>query len=201
MAQGQRKPGPFRFVFAGQLIPRKRVDWLVNALANLKDSAFELWIVGASPEEPVLRTYAASKLGNRVRWLGQLSLTDVPAVMAQTDCLVLPSVHDGWGAVVSESLMVGTPVVCSDVCGVAGAVHASGLGGVFPVNNQATLTHLLANELAQGTVTADARRKLAAWATCLGAAVGARHLQEILIYKPAGNHAHPVALWERPNSK
>ena len=30
--------------------------------------------------------------------------------------MVLPSYFDGWGAVVSESLMVGTPVICSDQC-------------------------------------------------------------------------------------
>lgn len=194
-AQDQRKPGPFRFVFAGQLIPRKRVDWLVDALAGLTDQAFELWIVGAGPEEPALRTFAASKLGNRVRWLGQLPLTDMPAVMAQADCLVLPSVHDGWGAVASEALMVGTPVVCSDACGVAGAVQASGRGGVFPVNDKAVFIRLLGNQLAQGVVTDEARRQLAMWATCLGAATGAAYLQEILTCEVADCSGRPVAPW------
>ena len=35
----------------------------------------------------------------------------------QADNLVLPSSHDGWGAVTTEALMVGTPVICSDTCG------------------------------------------------------------------------------------
>ena len=56
VASDLRKPGPFRFVFAGRLIPLKRVDWLINALAGLTDQAFELWIVGAGSEEPALRT-------------------------------------------------------------------------------------------------------------------------------------------------
>ncbi|MBK8317252.1 MAG: glycosyltransferase family 4 protein [Betaproteobacteria bacterium] len=67
------------------------VDWLVNALAGLTDQSFELWIVGAGAEEPALRTLAARKLDNRVRWLGQLSPPEVPVVMAQADCVVLPS--------------------------------------------------------------------------------------------------------------
>lgn len=196
-ADGQRKPGPFRFVFAGQLIQRKRVDWLVNALASLTDQSFEFWIVGTGTEEPALRPLAARKLGDRVRWLGQLPLSEVPAVMAQADCLVLPSVHDGWGAVASEALMTGTPVVCSGACGVAGAVQASGVGGVFPVNNSVSLAHLLADQLAQGTVSDEARRRLAAWATCLGATAGAGYLLEILAYQTTGRGVQPVAPWLR----
>jgi hypothetical protein len=82
-------------------------------------------------------------------WGSYLS-TEVPRAMAQADCLVLPSIHDGWGAVASESLMVGTPVVCSDACGVAGVVQASGVGGVFPVKDKdvAWSTCLLPNCLA-----------------------------------------------------
>lgn len=191
----QRKPGPFRFVFVGRLVSLKRVDWLINTLADLTDSVAELWVVGAGPEEPALRLLAARRLGNQVRWLGQLPLTEVPVVMAQADCLVLPSVHDGWGAVASEALMVGTPVVCSDACGVAGAVQASGRGGVFPVNDKAVFIRLLGNQLAQGVVTDEVRRQLAMWATCLGAATGAAYLQEILTCEVAGCSGRPVAPW------
>jgi glycosyltransferase involved in cell wall biosynthesis len=194
-AQVKRKPGPFRFVFAGQLIPRKRVEWLVNALAGLTAQPFELWVVGAGPEEPALRTLAAGKLGNRVRWLGQLSLPDVPAVMAQADCLVLPSIHDGWGAVASEALMVGTPVVCSDACGVAGVVTASGAGGVFPANDRAAFQKLLGVQLAAGIVDADGRRALKEWASCLGSGAGAEYLQQILTSPADHQSGKAVAPW------
>ena len=194
-AQSQREPGSFRFVFAGQLIPRKRVDWLINALAGLADQAFELWIVGTGPDESALRSLATSRLGNRVRWLGQLSLPDVPAIMAQADCLVLPSVHDGWGAVASEALMVGTPVICSDACGVAGVVRASGVGGVFAVGDRAALLRLLSDQLAFGMVANEARRQLAGWANCLGADAGALYLQKILESQTLGRNMSPVAPW------
>lgn len=191
----QRQPGPFRFIFAGQLIPRKRVDWLVNALAGVTDKSFELWVVGAGPKESVLKTLAAGKLGNRVRWLGQLPLPEVPAVMAQADCLVLPSAHDGWGAVASEALMAGTPVVCSDACGVAGVVANSGCGGVFPVENLVALIKLLAHQLAQGPVQASRRQKIANWALCLGASAGAKYLHEILAFDQHRDGERPAAPW------
>lgn len=191
-----RKSGPFRFVFVGQLIPRKRVDWLINALGNLTNSAFELWIVGAGTENVVLRNLAATTLGNRVFWYGQLPLPNVPAVIAQADCLVLPSIHDGWGAVASEALMAGTPVVCSDACGVAAVVKESGHGGVFSVNDEFELIRLLSDQIALGVVTDDARQNLATWATVLGAAAGADYLQKIFTHKLAGNHHHLYAPWE-----
>lgn len=195
VAQSPREPGPFRFMFVGRLIALKRVDWLLNALAKLTDQSFELWVVGAGPEESVLKTLAAGKLADRVRWLGQLPLPDVPAVMAQADCLVLPSVHDGWGAVASEALMAGTPVVCSDACGVAGVVQASQTGGVFPVNDRLALVRLLASQLAQGAIEDGKRRDLASWATCLGADAGALYLQEILESKDFNSGVHPGAPW------
>lgn len=195
VSQTPRQPGLFRFMFAGRLIALKRVDWLINALAELTDKSFELWVVGTGREESVLKNLAVGKLANRVRWLGQLPLPDVPTVMAHADCLVLPSVHDGWGAVASEALMVGTPVICSDTCGVAGVVRASETGGVFPANDRLALGHLLASQLAQGVIHDVKRRDLASWATCLGANAGALYLQEILESKNLNASLRPGAPW------
>lgn len=194
LVRSERAPGPFRFVFAGQLIPLKRVDWLINALAGLADTAFELWVVGAGPEESALRALAGHALCDRVRWLGQLPLPEVPAVMAQADCLVLPSVHDGWGAVVSEALMAGTPVICSDACGAAGVVRASGLGGVFGSADRAALSRLLAEALGKGPLPRAERGALAEWAGCLGGRAGAAYLLQILDHAD-GRSARPLPPW------
>ncbi len=189
-----REPCSFRFVFAGQLIARKRVDWLLNALAALAEHDFELSIVGSGPEEPALRALSANKLGDRVRWLGSLPMTEVPATMAQADCLVLSSVHDGWGAVISESLMTGTPVVCSDACGAAGVVHASGVGGVFPRDRDDVLRAMLNEQMKNGPIDAARRVRLSAWATSLGASAGARYLLNILDHANNGS-SRPLPPW------
>ena len=192
-----RAPGPFRFIFAGQIIRRKRVDWLFNALADFKNKDFELWIVGAGPEEASLRELSKNALAEKTRWIGQLPLPEVPAVMAQADCLVLPSVHDGWGAVASEALMVGTPVVCSDACGVAGVVRKAGYGGVFPVSDLNHLRTLLAERLGHGPIQAKLRKEIADWAKCLGADAGADYLQKILLWSQQGNGPRPIAPWDK----
>lgn len=188
---------PFRFLFAGRLIELKRIELLLHALAKMKDNAFELAVVGSGPLERRLHAMADRLLPGRVHWLGRRPIDEIPTLMAEADCLVLPSRHDGWGAVVSEALMVGTPAICSDACGAAGVVRASGCGGVFEKGDIAGLSVLLHHMIIQGRQTSDSRRKLAAWARCLGTHAGARYLDAILTHQASIDAtARPHAPWE-----
>lgn len=170
----------FRFIFVGQFIKRKRLDLLLDALHRIADQDFELALIGSGPLEPTLKAIAVECMPGCVHWLGRLPLNQVPAKIAKADCLVLPSRHDGWGAVVSEALMVGTPVICSSTCGSAGVVHASGQGGVFTSGDRGELMEHLARAVARGCVQEPDRIALADWATCLGAKAGAAYLANIL---------------------
>ena len=127
-----------------------------------------------------MRAKAAAAFGPRLEWLGQLPMHEARQRMATADCLVLPSRHDGWGAVVSEALMAGTPAICSDRCGAAEVVLASGVGGVFPAGDQKALEAQLMQQITEGQRTANQRAALAQWARSLGAEAGARYLLAIL---------------------
>ena len=184
----------FQFIYVGQLIERKRVDDLISALVQLDREDVELTIVGNGPLENELRQQAKRFLPGRVRWLGQLPMSEIPALVAQADCLVLPSRHDGWGAVISEALMVGTPVVCSDACGASIAVRASGVGSVFPANHRPALRAALAEQIQSGKWSEHKRAQLSAWAACLNAGSGAEYLQKILNYDQLSSE-RPSAPW------
>ena len=188
--------GPFRFVFVGQFIERKRLDLLISALATLKRDDVELVVVGSGPLERELQSFAEKTWPGHVRWLGRLPLGEVPQVMAHADCLVLPSRHDGWGAVVSEALMVGTPAICSDACGAAEVVRASGVGGVFRSGDLMSLVQALDAALAAGKPQESDRRALANWARCLGASAGAEYLRAIVQHSQ-GAGPRPAPPWER----
>jgi glycosyltransferase involved in cell wall biosynthesis len=185
---------PFRFLYVGQYIKRKRIDLLINALAMLPNQEFELTLVGCGPLQESLRTLASKRIPGRTRWLTTQPMDEIPALMANADCLVLPSRHDGWGAVVSEALMVGTPAICSDSCGAAGVVQLSGSGGVFPSGDVMALTKLLCCALAKGRQTTDMRLRLATWSRCLGASAGAHYLEAILHHTQDGGR-RPEATW------
>jgi glycosyltransferase involved in cell wall biosynthesis len=191
------EPGPFRFLFVGQFIERKCLGLLVNALASMPTRDFELVVVGTGPLEAALRAAAEEALPGSVRWLGRLPSHEVPAVMAQADCLVLPSRHDGWGAVISEALMVGTPVICSDACGAAEVVRASRTGGVFKRGDERGLRACLEKRMREGRLTDDARADLTTWSRSLGDQAGAAYLLEILAHHD-GHQPRPLPPWLRP---
>jgi glycosyltransferase involved in cell wall biosynthesis len=170
----------FRFVFVGQFVTGKRLDLLISALALLRRSDVELVVIGSGPLERKLRAAAEAALPGRVRWIGRLLMNEVPEAVAQADCLVLPSRHDGWGAVVSEALMVGTPSICSDRCGAAGVVRASGHGGVFRNGDVSDLREQIVRVLDSGPLPRSKREALAAWARCIGANAGATYLRAVL---------------------
>lgn len=175
------EPGaPFRFVFVGQFIERKRLELLIAALAEIERDGLELVVIGTGPDEASLEALARQRLGHAVRWIGKLPQGQVPAYLAGADCLVLPSRHDGWGAVVSEAMMAGTPAICSDSCGAAAVVRASGRGGVFESGDKAALIARLREARDAGPVTGEQRADLSRWARCIGSEAGADYLLDIL---------------------
>tara|TARA_B100000787_G_scaffold148164_1_gene119528 strand:+ start:364 stop:1503 length:1140 start_codon:yes stop_codon:yes gene_type:complete len=183
----KNKKRPFRFIYVGNLSYNKKVSLIIKAIAALELQEIEFWIVGAgvrnNTEEQRLRSLSNLLLPKKVFWLGVLPIKQISNVMLKADCLVLPSLHDGWGAVVSEALMVGTPVVCSDKCGSSAVVEASGVGSVFSTNNQKALMDSLNNQYEKGLVSSKQRQKIMKWSRCLGASSGAKYLESILNFK------------------
>jgi glycosyltransferase involved in cell wall biosynthesis len=121
-------------IFVGQLIERKGVDLLLQALASLPGEypGLRLSIVGGGAERESLEgTAARLGIAGRVAFEGVISSDQVPARIARADLLVLPSRWDGWGLVVNEALMAGVPVLVSDGCGASGLVRDGRSGYVF----------------------------------------------------------------------
>ncbi len=172
--------GPVRFIFVGQFISIKRLDWLIEGLAAIGSREFELLVIGSGPLEHVLQQRATDILGERLTWIGRLPSDEVRGYIAEADCLVLPSSYDGWGAVVSEALISGTPVICSNACGSAGVVENSGVGGVFDADDFGGLQALLENTVAAGRVAGEKRRQLRDWSEAITSEAGAQYLIDIV---------------------
>lgn len=191
----QKQTNSFRVGFVGQLVKLKRVDLLIEALATNDFNQVSLVVVGTGPLEKKLKLLCDKKLNHlSIEWLGKLPLSQARKNISGIDCLVLPSDYDGWGVVVSEALMAGVPVICSDGCGASLAVRASGLGGVFPSGDYTALRQLLIKVKSDGQLNYKKKKHLADWAKCLGANSGANYLGEILdsVYKGT---ARPTPPW------
>lgn len=124
-------------VFVGRLIPLKRVDLLLEAIA-LCDGV-HLTVVGDGPERDRLVALAARlAVADRVQFLGALSHEAVLGELARAHVLVMASEHEGLPHVALEALVMGTPVVASPAGGTA-EVILDGANGrlVDPVSAEA----------------------------------------------------------------
>ena len=173
----------YRFIFVGQLIKRKKVDLLIDCISSLNINNIELWIVGDGPEKENLYSRAKLSLQNQITWLGTVQMSKIPNIMNQADCLVLPSKHDGWGAVASEALMLGIPVICSSSCGASSIVKSSGFGGVFFSNNKNSLKKKLIKQYKNGKLDVKTKKKIIKWSSCISNYKGAEYLADIILKK------------------
>ena len=182
-------------LFVGSLIALKRVHLIIDALRSLPKK-ITLDIVGDGPLRNKLEKQADAFAPGRVNFHGTRPMSEIAGFMASADCLVLPSDHDGWGAVISEAMLAGTPVVCSDRCGASVAVRASGRGQVFETFAPNACTQALRKQVSAGLVTTIDRAKLAAWAKCLAEPAGAAYLDRIIAHLRRGA-PRPQPPWEQ----
>lgn len=184
----------FRLLFVGSLIPRKRPHLVIKALSELpKDVTVD--IVGDGPMRDELEGIAAT-LPDRVFFHGTQRMSDIHSFMLRSDCLVLPSLFDGWGAVISEAMICGTPVICSDNCGASMVVEASGNGAVFPTFSEARCFEAINAQVTKGPISASHRNELSDWATCLTYTAGASYLERVITALRSGG-ALPEAPWNQ----
>jgi glycosyltransferase involved in cell wall biosynthesis len=136
---GERTPV---VLFAAKLIPVKRCDFLVSAFARSSTPAV-LVIVGTGPLEPQVRALAERVAPNRVRFVGFVNQSLMPAAYALGDLFVLPSSQEPWGLAVNEAMCLGRPVVVSDQVGAAPDLVTDENGWVFPARDLERLTGII----------------------------------------------------------
>ena len=123
-----------RLVVVGRLVPYKRVDLVIQALARLVPHRpdLELLVIGRGPEHERLVELAAD-LGvtDRVRFAGHLPThSDVLREVAASTVFVSASEIEGFGIAVVEASALGCPIVVSDIP-VFDEVTAGGTGGLL----------------------------------------------------------------------
>lgn len=187
-----------RFLYVGELTDRKGVDLLLRALGRLVHDEWSLEVIGDGPRSDALRTLT-STLGitDRVRWHGTLPNAVVRSRMEEVDCLVLPSRHDGWGAVVNESLLAGTPVLVSDGAGSSDLIQGDRIGDVFRAGSIEELSGLLRSRVRRGSLTTSQRRAIRGWAeTYVSPTAGTQYLLSILRFTfEDGGLSRPTPPW------
>lgn len=141
------KKSYFSLIFVGQLIERKGIFTLLEAIEKLFEThqSFHLSIIGSGILKGDIQHFIKTKnLQNVVELLGVIDYQNVPKHIAKADLLILPSIFDGWGIVVNEALQNGIPALVSDQCGAKELIINEKNGLIFEANNVNDLAEKLA---------------------------------------------------------
>jgi glycosyltransferase involved in cell wall biosynthesis len=107
-------------LFCAKLQPWKRPGDLLRAFADANLSNALLLIAGEGPLRAQLESEAAALgIAARVRFLGFVNQSQLPAVYTSADLMVLPSEYEPFAVVVNEAMCCGCPVAASDHVGAA----------------------------------------------------------------------------------
>jgi glycosyltransferase involved in cell wall biosynthesis len=107
-------------LFCAKLQFWKRPGDLLRAFAEAKLSDALLVIAGEGPLRPELESQAAALgIAARVRFLGFVNQSQLPAVYTAANLMVLPSEYEPFAVVVNEAMCCGCPVAASDHVGAA----------------------------------------------------------------------------------
>ncbi|MCC6604416.1 MAG: glycosyltransferase family 4 protein [Anaerolineae bacterium] len=142
VADRAQQPGPLRLLFVGNLIERKGLHVLLEAVAGLPTSEWMLEVVGDTAVTPrytqkVQQHITRLGLEHNITWHGPRNDEALAAHLAQSHLLVVPSSYEGFGIVYLEGMAFGLPAIA----GRGGAAHEIITDGVngFLVEDAATL--------------------------------------------------------------
>ncbi len=151
-------------LFVGRIEPLKGLDVLIDAISLMhrhgvqEHSPFCLAVIGGEPDEnseandnlEMSRIKAMTEkagLGDLVTFLGKKSQDSLPYYYSAAEAVVVPSQYESFGMVALEAMACGTPVVASQVGGLAYLVQDGVTGFTVPVDEPAELARRLTSLL------------------------------------------------------
>ena len=172
------KPEHRMILFVGRIEPLKGVDTLLQAMSclQLKEAQrpVHLAIIGgdpsASPEEMTVEMARLQKLcevlglDQSVVFLGKRDQDKLPYYYSAAEVLVMPSHYESFGMVALEAMACGTPVIASEVGGLAYLVRDGETGFTIPAEEPDTLCEKLSWLLNDPELHATMSRKAAEYA-------------------------------------
>lgn len=119
--------GPPKVLFVGQATSRKGFEHLLNVWKSSDHRGAELHIVSGGAAK-----FETEHSDTSITWHGRLSFAALVELMNKADLLVLPSIAEGFGHVLLQSLSCGTPILCSDATAGPDLLDGWESGFIFP---------------------------------------------------------------------
>jgi glycosyltransferase involved in cell wall biosynthesis len=122
----------FTLLYVGQMIPRKGIQEMANALATLdvaESARLSLLLIGGKLSPALEHAFAST--GVKYRCLPFVQPEDLIRYYAAVDAFVLPTLSDEWGIVLNEAIAAGLPVIASPYAGATTDLVQNGVNGVI----------------------------------------------------------------------
>ncbi len=156
--------GKLRVLFVGALSQAKGLGYLLEAVARLEDE-IEFTLIGRR----VSPTIPAAALLENYRWIPSLPHDELVREMGRHDVLVLPSLHEGFGLVMSEAMSQGLVVITTPHTAGPDLLTDGVDGFVVPIRSAAAIEEKLAllvrepNRLRAMQAAAQEKARLCTW--------------------------------------
>jgi glycosyltransferase involved in cell wall biosynthesis len=125
----QKRARGDKVVFVGNLIERKGVEYLIEAMRDLKA---ELLLVGDGPKRKRLESIS----GKNVKFTGRVRHEEVNTYLKRAKIFVLPAKEgEGLPNVILEAMSLGIPVVATDIAGISDVVKHGKTGFLVEPRN------------------------------------------------------------------
>ena len=119
-------------IFVGRFSIEKNIFALLRAYSRLSNEKKKLWgliLMGNGPQKEEIKQFITANTLKNVFTPGFVQKADIIKYYAMSDILVLPSISEPWGLVVSEALACGLPVIVSNQCGSFPDIVKEGVNG------------------------------------------------------------------------
>jgi glycosyltransferase involved in cell wall biosynthesis len=193
-----------RLLFVGNLIRRKGLLSLLDAMAELPPSVAQLEVVGDATFDAgyaaiVRRRIEQRRLSDRVRLTGPLYDERLAERLAASHLLVVPSEYEGFGIVYLEAMAFGVPAIGSVAGGASEVIRDGENGYLVPPGDVAALVgrirNLALNRIHLETMSLAALRTFRAHPTWRESAERVRRFLADEIARPA-RHPFPAPMEE-----
>jgi glycosyltransferase involved in cell wall biosynthesis len=111
---------PLRVLWLGRIVPRKRLDLLLNAAGMAIEQGLDMRLTIAGRIGFVSgydRLINAWPYPERINWIQSVPRPKVPALIGEHDILVQPSEEENFGSSVAEAQACGIPVIVGNTNG------------------------------------------------------------------------------------
>lgn len=104
-------------LYLGYLIPRKGIEYLIEAYQSLDRPDTSLIIAGKGESRSKLESMSSNR--EDIVFTGFVSGEDKKKVYKSASVFVLPTLFDPWGLVINEAMEFGLPIITTDRAGAA----------------------------------------------------------------------------------